>query len=289
MNTLDVNPSAEGTELHNESTASLAIALRELDALNPWVTPRANVLKLEEARCIDWHKLEAWLEGDTITKAFSDKEKALLVSKYFQLRYLGSLVKKSVLNSVRVTVDTEETVTNEVKNTQSQNEDLQSQVKILTSQVEMLKSLAGQERRTAAKATQQYDQLQAHHDAFQTEVLDRLAQGDAARTRLQAALVGKADGRLCMAESYQGEVMHVSGDSVVVVFEIEGDLVEQTYNRKQFLDSRLPEKGDRLAAYVHIVILPAKEEKNVDEITSSHDVDKPRKPRKNVVPIPRTF
>ncbi len=162
----------------------------------------------------------------------------------------------------------------------------------LRSQVEALKSRVLQERKTAARETQRYDQLAVEVGALRTtldKMLDRLAQRDAANSMLQAALAGKANGRLRMAESYQGEAIHVSDERVVVVFEVEGDLVEQTYNRKQFLDGRLPEKGELLAAYVHIAKLPAEEEKTVDGIISSHGADKPRKPRKNVVPLPRTF
>ena len=120
-------------------------------------------------------------------------------------------------------------------------------------------------------------------------MLDRLAQRDAANNVLLGALVSKVAGRLRMAESYEGEVVSSSDECVVVVFELHGELVEQTYDRKQFVDGRLPGRGYRVAAYVHIVEFPAEEETQPDGLTTSDGTERPRKRRKNVVRLPRTF
>ncbi len=60
-----------------------------------------------------------------------------------------------------------------------------------------------------------------------------------------------------MVEIHEGR--HGQGNnSVVVLYEIDDDLVEQQYERDQFMDSWLPEEGDRLAVHVHVFQLPSK-------------------------------
>ena len=103
---------------------------------------------------------------------------------------------------------------------------------------------------------------------------------------VQAALTARTDGRLRMTESYEGVVRHVGRDDVVVLFEVDDDLVEHTYTRNQFVDSRLPEKGDRLAVYVHVAQLPPEESaEGADETTEGID-ERPRR-RRNIGPPPR--
>jgi hypothetical protein len=68
--------------------------------------------------------------------------------------------------------------------------------------------------------------------------------------RLQAALTAREDGRLRMCESYEGEVVDVRDDKVIVDYDVDGNVVEQTYERRQFLDGRLPELDTDLVAYV---------------------------------------
>jgi DNA-binding transcriptional ArsR family regulator len=56
-----------------------------------------------------------------------------------------------------------------------------------------------------------------------------------------------------IAESYPGVVEDVSGDRVVVVYEVDGKIVEQTYEKTQFTDGRLPTVDARLVAHVSVV------------------------------------
>lgn len=56
-----------------------------------------------------------------------------------------------------------------------------------------------------------------------------------------------------MAESYEGIVEDVDGDRVVVVYDVRGAIVEQTYERGQFIDGHLPDVGTRLAVFVNVV------------------------------------
>ncbi len=105
---------------------------------------------------------------------------------------------------------------------------------------------------------------------------------------LRAALTARNDGKLRMTESYEGIVRHVGRDEVVVLFEVDDDLVEHTYMRDQFVDSRLPEKGDRLAVYVHVAQLPHDESaEGAGEATEGID-EQPRR-RRNIGPAPREF
>lgn len=95
------------------------------------------------------------------------------------------------------------------------------------------------------------------------------------------------NGQLCMTESYEGVVRHVGRDDVVVLFEVDDDLVEHTYTRDQFVDSRLPEEGDRLAVYVRVVKLPPEESaEGTDEAMEGID-EQPR--RRNIGRPPREF
>ena len=289
MATPDTNQAAERNDPASWLAVSMAMANLVPDLLKAG-------LESEGARATEqpeWSTLtnwEAfWRELSKWGRPLREKENASAVFVSIGPPDTNYLVKLPFHHSLSASIGTEETVADELTSLRLQNGALRSQVEILQSQVEMLKSRVAQECRSAAKAIQLHEQLQAHHDSVQNKMLDGLKQRDDASNVLQAALVGKADGRLRMAESYLGEVIYVSEDCVVVVFDVEGELVEQTYNRKQFLDGRLPEKRDRLAAYVHIAKLPAEEEVPIDGITASDAADKPRKPRKNIVPIPRTF
>jgi hypothetical protein len=79
-----------------------------------------------------------------------------------------------------------------------------------------------------------------------------------------------------LSQSYVGEVVYVSDEHVVVIFEMDGDIVEQTYDIKQF--KHKPKKGDMLEASVQFVKLSDSGDKKILNHT-----------RNNVVPLPRTF
>jgi hypothetical protein len=98
---------------------------------------------------------------------------------------------------------------------------------------------------------------------------------------LAAFLLGRSDWprqkKDCLfTESYKGEVIHVCTDNVVIAFEVDDDLEERTYSLAGFL--RRPEKGECVIVSAQLCAIVAQETLN-----------KPRQPRKNVVPLPRTF
>lgn len=54
-------------------------------------------------------------------------------------------------------------------------------------------------------------------------------------------------------ESHEGRVEHVADNSVVVVYNVNGNVVEQTYERKQFLNGKLPKIGTCIRTSVVVV------------------------------------
>ena len=143
-------------------------------------------------------------------------------------------------------------------------EELRRQVQILEPRAENLESRVKQERVTAARETQRYDQLLVQFGELQARcdtLIDRLNERARANDALQAALIAREGGRLRMFETYQGAVKHVHGDSVVVVFEVDDDLVERTYQRGQFIDGRVPAEDENVAVYVHLATLPREDDK----------------------------
>ncbi len=91
--------------------------------------------------------------------------------------------------------------------------------------------------------------------------------------------------RLRMFESYEGVVKYADDDQVIVVYEVDGELVEQNYVPKQFMAGKLPKVGDALAVFVHIAQLPDRQ----DETEGKRTSDERRSRPKNSVPLPRTF
>jgi hypothetical protein len=92
--------------------------------------------------------------------------------------------------------------------------------------------------------------------------------------RLQPVLAARAEGRLRMWESYRGAVVDVHGDTVLVQYDVNGSVIEQTYERSQFLAGRLPSVGDELE--VHVIVADARplaadpdpEEEHSDDLSS---------------------
>ena len=153
-------------------------------------------------------------------------------------------------------------------------------------QNERLKSLATQERRAYAREAQRYDQLCSQYRELQAIVAEMQAQLNErahANDVLQNVLIARLDAQLRMFESYEGVVKHADKDQVVVVYEVEDDLVEQTYVAKQFIAGELPKPGDCLAVSVQVVQIP--------EVPASHDAQDPldEDDDHDVVPLPREF
>lgn len=80
--------------------------------------------------------------------------------------------------------------------------------------------------------------------------------------------------------------MYVHDDEVVVVYEIDDDLVEQTYVKSQFQDGRLPKKGQKLRIYIHLIELPEEPQIETEDLDTA---DEQQRRRRNTVKPPREF
>lgn len=54
-------------------------------------------------------------------------------------------------------------------------------------------------------------------------------------------------------KKFEVVVEHVLGDTVAVVFDVEGDVVEHEYHRNQFADGQMPKEGEHLSVCVLMV------------------------------------
>jgi hypothetical protein len=81
-------------------------------------------------------------------------------------------------------------------------------------------------------------------------------------------------------QSYEGEVVHTSDDQVVVMTIIDDNLVEQTYSTSQFATGQVPQKGDIFEIRIQLIKVDRQEYTQPDQTYE---------PRRNTVPLPRTF
>jgi hypothetical protein len=56
-----------------------------------------------------------------------------------------------------------------------------------------------------------------------------------------------------MSETYRGVVVDASESQVIVQYDVNGDVVEQTYQRDQFIGQQLPELGTWVTVRVTLV------------------------------------
>jgi hypothetical protein len=140
-----------------------------------------------------------------------------------------------------------------------------------------------EERRAATTANRINDQLQKRLDELE-ERLDRqfniINERARANDAALAALAAKQQGRLLVYEALQGEVIEVSEAEVVVRFDTEDDIIEQTYEVDQFTLGKIPAVGDQLAVYVHVALVPPPAETVHESKSETHE---PPYRRRNVI------
>jgi len=71
----------------------------------------------------------------------------------------------------------------------------------------------------------------------------------------------------CLLEVYEGDVVESHDGTVVVIYEVDDDMVEQVYEQNQFVDGRLPAEGARLRVRVEVTELPASDVEASEKIT----------------------
>jgi hypothetical protein len=68
--------------------------------------------------------------------------------------------------------------------------------------------------------------------------------------------------RVKIAETYEGEVVrHLHGDGVLVAYDVNGNIYEQTYEKSQFIDGRLPSVGAHLIVCTTIIEIESQPER----------------------------
>jgi len=146
------------------------------------------------------------------------------------------------------------------------------------------RSRLSEERRAAATANRINDQLQQRLDQLQQRLdrqLDFINERARANDVALAALDAKAQGRLLTYEALQGEAIEISEAEVVVRFDTGDDIVEQTYDLRQFTLGKTPAVGDQLAVYVHVALVASAP--LVPATESKGRVYESPRPRRNVI------
>lgn len=69
---------------------------------------------------------------------------------------------------------------------------------------------------------------------------------------LSDALGDSDNAKARMVEYYEGVVRHRESNEVVVAYEVEDDIIEQTYRRDQFIDGNIPDLNDHLSVLVRV-------------------------------------
>ena len=133
----------------------------------------------------------------------------------------------------------------------------------LTFQNELLQTRVAEQRRSLAREARNSDKLQVELVAvreqnarllsLQDKCLTLLSDRGRANDALVTKMAGVEDGLIRMHESYEGQVQYVGENTAVVLYNVDGHLVEQTYAKKQFKDGKLPAPGTCVRILVFVV------------------------------------
>lgn len=98
-------------------------------------------------------------------------------------------------------------------------------------------------------------------------------------------------GRLRIKERYEGVVDDVRDGEASIVYEVgdEGDIVEHAYGRGQFLKQELPETGERVVLFVHVVTIPWPEDSEAEDAALQELADAASKTKRGKVSELREF
>jgi hypothetical protein len=179
---------------------------------------------------------------------------------------------------------------------------LRNDYKELLQQNILLQTQVRAARETAAREVQRFDQLhrtlnermkhlEEEKVKLQEEngrLLDLLGETTKTARSMVSVMASRQEQRLRMFESYPGVVEEVEGDQVVVRYEVNGDVVDQTYERGQFQGERLPNVGDHLVVDVYVTEVPRKgvDKETIEKALAEND--KPD-PRRKPITGPTTF
>ena len=145
----------------------------------------------------------------------------------------------------------------------------ESERRAMAREVERLKSRLIAEGRGKRAQADRIKVLESHFDG----ALQRIGELTNLNAALQAVVLARAQGTVCMREMHRGVVTDVQGDEVVVVYETKQGPVEQVYTRQQFRDGKVPDQGDNVTAYVILTRAPKDVEQRFAEMESEEKPD----------------
>ncbi len=134
-----------------------------------------------------------------------------------------------------------------------------------TSEEVDVRQLLAEARHDADAARQECREMKKERD----ELLDAYREICRSNDALLETLEAKRDGHLCMFEFYSGIVEKVDDGRFFVVFETDGDPVEQIYTREQFLAGHEPKEHQRVSVYIFALDSTGGKAVDQDEITLS--------------------
>ena len=106
-------------------------------------------------------------------------------------------------------------------------------------------------------------------------LLDRLIDSEREKCALRKAMSSETPTPARLLEHFHGVVRQSDEEEVVVTYEVDGDLVEQTYHRDQFQNCPAPVVGDRVSVLVRLIVNDAGESPDevrlADELAASLD------------------
>jgi carbon storage regulator len=125
---------------------------------------------------------------------------------------------------------------------------------------------------TVERLSRERDQLSEKYH----RVLDDLINAKRELLGLRDALADSDKANLRMVEYYEGVVRHRDANEVVVAYEVANDIVEQTYQRDQFIDGNMPELSEQLAVLVRVAdVRPKRQSETVSEGEWLDDIGEP--------------
>ena len=108
--------------------------------------------------------------------------------------------------------------------------------------------LADEQRTTDGYVSQLKEAREQLHEAREQRdtLLYTFKEMKQSNEQLTELLEDKKTGQLLMFQTLYGAVRESFGDSVVIAFETDDDIIEHTYERQQFLEGKLPDEEERV-------------------------------------------
>ena len=114
--------------------------------------------------------------------------------------------------------------------------------------------LADEQRTTDGYVSQLKEAREQLHEAREQRdtLLYTFKEMKQSNEQLTELLEDKKTGQLLMFQTLYGAVRESFGDSVVIAFETDDDIIEHTYERQQFLDGDLPVEGEKVTVCFYL-------------------------------------